>query len=203
MPDFGAFVISLDFELHWGVRDHCRPGAAYRQTAAEGRRLIPHILDLFEEFKISATWATVGMLFSRSRRELLDSSPDVRPAYESPALNPHLEPVGESEDDDPLHYAPGIIRQIRSRPGQEIASHTFSHYCCLEPGHCRQSFAADIKAAIALAAKHGVSLRSIVFPRDQINPELLDILPSLGIIAYRGAAQSWMYGPARKTTQRA
>jgi peptidoglycan/xylan/chitin deacetylase (PgdA/CDA1 family) len=202
MPDFGAFVISLDFELHWGVRDHCRPGALYRRTALESRRTIPRILDLFEEFEISATWATVGMLFACSRRELEESCPLILPEYETAAVNPYLEPVGESEDDDPLHYAPAIIREIRSRAGQEIASHTFSHYCSLEPGHDKHSFAADVKAAVAIAAKQGITLRSLVFPRDQINPEFLDVLPSLGIIAYRGARQSWMYCPAEKSRQR-
>jgi peptidoglycan/xylan/chitin deacetylase (PgdA/CDA1 family) len=154
--------------------------------------VIPQILDLFEEFGIAATWATVGSLFARSRRELEAFAPVVRPCYESAALDPYREPVGESEDDDPLHYAPGIIREIQLRPRQEIATHTFAHYCCLEPGHDKQSFAADLKAAVELAATQGIRLRSLVFPRNQVNPEYLDVLPRLGIIAYRGCRQSWM-----------
>jgi peptidoglycan/xylan/chitin deacetylase (PgdA/CDA1 family) len=203
MPDFGAFVISLDLELHWGVRDRFRAVSSYRQKALAGRSIIPRILDLFDEYGISATWATVGFLFARSRLELEGSSPTIRPAYERAALDPYCEKVGESEDDDPLHYASGIIRDIRSHPRQEIACHTFSHYYCLEPGQDKQAFAADLKAAVNLAANQGIRLTSLVFPRDQVNPEYLDVLPPLGIITYRGGQPSWMYRPKEDRGQRA
>ena len=60
----GALVISLDFELLWGVFDKVdwRDKKKYFQNT---RRVIPEILRLFEQYEISSTWATVGMLFNK------------------------------------------------------------------------------------------------------------------------------------------
>ena len=86
-PDFGALVISLDFELHWGVRDKCALDGPYRENLLGARRAIPLLLDLFEEFDVAATWATVGFLFARSRREREQFSPAVRPHYADARLD--------------------------------------------------------------------------------------------------------------------
>ncbi len=42
-----AFVISLDFEQHWGVYDHSTVNA-YRRKLDGGRRAIPQILQRFD-----------------------------------------------------------------------------------------------------------------------------------------------------------
>ena len=89
-PDFGALVISLDFELHWGVRDKCAPDGPYRENLLGARKAIPRILDLFEEFDVAATWATVGFLFAESRREREEFSPAVRPQYADQRLDPYV-----------------------------------------------------------------------------------------------------------------
>ena len=71
MPDRpGALVISLDFELHWGVRDHVARGDALYQRLPEARRAVEDMVTLFRERRIRATWATVGFLFASNRREL-------------------------------------------------------------------------------------------------------------------------------------
>ena len=67
----GALVISLDFELVWGVRgEFGADGGDYRPNLLGARNAIPRLLDLFAEFEISATWATVGMLMAHTREEL-------------------------------------------------------------------------------------------------------------------------------------
>lgn len=43
----GGFVISLDFELHWGVRDH-RSVDEYRPNLLGVRQALPAMLELFE-----------------------------------------------------------------------------------------------------------------------------------------------------------
>lgn len=192
----GAFVVSLDFELHWGVRDKYPAASDYHRNLLGAREAIPQMLDLFEEFDIAATWATVGFLFADSRCDIEGFSPTVRPMYSNPALSPYQEPIGHGEEDDPLHFAPGLIDTIRRTPRQEIASHTFSHYYCLEPGQGRAEFEADLTSAIAIAAMHGIQLRSMVFPRNQLNPDYADILVSAGISCYRGNQPGWMYQAA-------
>lgn len=200
-PDFGALVISLDFELHWGVRDKCAQDAPYRENLLGARKAIPLILDLFEEFDIAATWATVGLLLAESRREREEFSPALRPQYADTRLDPYTEATGENEDDDPLHYATSLIAQISQRPKQEIATHTFSHYYCLEPGETRETFAADLASAVAIAQRRGINVRSIVFPRNQFHPGYEDLLKKAGVVCYRGNEPHWMYRPRPRSQE--
>ena len=72
----GALVISLDFELHWGVRDS-RTLDSYRANLLGVRQAIPAMLELFAARGIHATWATVGILFCRNKKELEDTLPTV------------------------------------------------------------------------------------------------------------------------------
>jgi peptidoglycan/xylan/chitin deacetylase (PgdA/CDA1 family) len=183
----GALVISLDFELRWGVRDKNPPdGGSYRQNLLGEREAVPRMLALFEEYNIAATWATVGFLFAKSKQELKEFSPSIKPLYANPLLYPYDESIGEDEVDDPLHFAPSLIEAIRRTPRQELATHTFSHYFCLEPGQNREAFKADLSSALSIANKNGVRIRSIVFPRNQHNPDYDDLLVDADIICYRG-----------------
>jgi peptidoglycan/xylan/chitin deacetylase (PgdA/CDA1 family) len=182
----GALVISLDFELYWGVRDRVLLDNAERARLLRARAGIPRILDLFTEYSVHATWAVVGLLFARSREEAEAFRPPKEPNYRDARLNPYREQIGKGEDVDPFHFAPSLIGQIAKRKGQEIASHSFSHYYCLEPGQTEQEFEADLISAIAIAANAGYALRSYVFPRNQVNPPYLAALRRSGILAYRG-----------------
>lgn len=186
-------VISLDFELIWGVRDLYDANHHYMLRVINARRVIPKILDLFEEYNIGATWATVGLLFAQNRSELQQYSPNIRPRYTDSKLDPYLETVGEGEWDDPLHYAHEIIKRIQQKKRQEIATHTFSHYYCLEQGQTRETFMADLDSAIALAQKNGIQIRSMVFPRNQHNSDYDDVLLSRGITCYRGTEKHAVY----------
>lgn len=191
----GGLVVSLDFELEWGVRDTLAAGGGYRDHLLGAREAVPRILDLFAEFEVHATWATVGFLFAESRDELERFAPAVKPAYDDPRLDPYRAPVGEDEADDPLHYAPSLLREIASCPHQEIASHTYSHYYCLEPGQTRDAFDADLRSAVAIARAKGVTLRSLVFPRNQYRPDYLPALVSNGFVAFRGAEANRLNRP--------
>jgi len=200
-PGFGALVISLDFELHWGVRDKCAPDGPYRENLLGARKAIPLILDLFEEFDVAATWATVGFLFAESRRERKEFSPVLRPQYADVRLDAYAEPTGDHEDADPLHYGTSLIAQIAKRPGQEIATHTFSHYYCQEHGETPQAFAADLASAVAIAQRRGIDVRSMVFPRNQFRPGYEELLKDAGIVCYRGNEPHWMYRPRPRSQE--
>jgi hypothetical protein len=192
-PTTGAFVISLDFELHWGVRDQFPLEGAYTANLLGARTAVPKMLRLFEEFDIAATWATVGFLFARSREELLSFYPTVKPSYTDKKYDPYLEPIGEGEEDDPLHYAPSLIEQIKHTPKQEIGTHTFSHYYCLEAGQTAEAFREDLLSAVAIAKSWDIDIRSIIFPRNQVNPEYVKILLEAGVTIYRDNEPSWFY----------
>lgn len=192
----GELVISLDFELLWGVRDHASR-ESYGSNILGAREAIPRILDLFERYDIAATWATVGLLMAESRDELIDSLPpeDLRPKYNDLRLSNYryLDEVGEDERRDPYYYGMSLVRRIVECPHQEIGTHTHSHFYCLERGQTVVSFEADLAAACKLARTKGITMRSIVFPRNQFSPEYLDACMQHGINTYRGNPKTWAY----------
>lgn len=190
----GILVISLDFELNWGMLGKKPPGE-HRPHILGARQAIPPLLKLFKEFGIHVTWATVGLLFARNKNELLEVLPLTKPNYESQSLCPyrHLAQVGFNEKEDPYHYAPSLIDLILSYPFQEIGCHTFSHYYCLAPGQHGQAFREDMQAAVTLANSYGIQIDSFVFPGNQVNRTYLPILKEMGIKAYRGTRRSYLY----------
>ena len=196
----GALVISLDFELRWGTRDRAKPVSAPHLLNA--RDVVARLLDLFEAAEISATWATVGLLFAESRDEMRRFLPDVLPTYEQKSLYPYAEKVGSDEYDDPLHFAPSLIRKIQACPQQEIATHTFSHYYCCEAGQTTAQFEADLHSACRIARARGIRLQSIVFPRNQVNRDVLAVLSKYGIRSFRGTARSWLHAASSFARQR-
>ena len=196
MLNKGILLVSLDFELHWGVRDLYTLDSV-KQNLERARSFVKSTLQQFENHGVHATWTTVGFLFSRDRDELLDSIPAIQPGYHCPGLSPYpdIQKIGRDETEDPYHFAPSLVEEILRTPGQEVGTHTFSHYYCLESGQTKEMFRSDLAAAVYIANKRNVALRSFVFPRNQVNPEYLDLLPEFGIQSYRGCEKSWLYRP--------
>jgi peptidoglycan/xylan/chitin deacetylase (PgdA/CDA1 family) len=199
-----AFVISLDFELIWGVRDHSTR-ENYGANILGAREAVPRMLEMFEKHGVHATWATVGFLFAESRDELLHYLPDeeMRPVYDNRAFSnyEYLDEVGANEKDDPYAFGASLIDRIAKTQGQEIATHTMSHYYCLEAGPTEAHFMADLAAAKAIAAARGIELRSIVFPRNQYLDRHLEICAQEGITVYRGNARGAAYRPSQGVEQ--
>jgi peptidoglycan/xylan/chitin deacetylase (PgdA/CDA1 family) len=184
----GALVISLDFELSWGVRDTHPIGSGYDRNLLGARSAVPKLLDIFSEFDVATTWATVGFLFAQCRDELFAFAPpaEARPRYKDARLNPYSDQIGNDERSSPLQFAHSLIQLIASCPRQEIGTHTFSHFYCLEDGQDESHFRVDLAAALNIAAAQGIELSSIVFPRNQHNPNYDQALRELGIQCYRG-----------------
>lgn len=193
-------TLSLDFELFWGTRDH-RSLAAYGPRVEGGRTAIPRILELFEEFDIHATWAIVGFVFFEGPADLIERLPSVLPDYAEARLSPYPEisSIGTPRLPREYFFAPELVDQIRRTPFQEIGSHTFSHYYCLEEGQTAAAFAADLEAMRAAAQdKLAAAMRSLVFPRNQANDDYLELCRQAGIVAYRGNPRSWVYEPKKQ-----
>jgi peptidoglycan/xylan/chitin deacetylase (PgdA/CDA1 family) len=192
----GVFTISLDFELHWGGFEKW-PLAKYEQYFLNTREVIPRMLSLFEKYKVHATWATVGMLFCESREDLLACAPILKPSYVKMELSPYryIDSIGIGSDEktDPFHFAPQLIKQITATPYQELATHTFAHFYCNEPGQTVDQFRADIRAAHAVARRYGRNVTSLVFPRNQFNDDYLKICFEEGITAVRSNPTDWFW----------
>jgi peptidoglycan/xylan/chitin deacetylase (PgdA/CDA1 family) len=192
------FVVSLDVELNWGVRDTKRHGS-YDENILGEREATRVTLDIFDEFGIHATWAIVGFLFFDHKKQLIENLPGERPRYANESFCPYsgLHAVGETEAADPYHLGASLVRMIEGRANQEIATHTFSHFYCLEEGQDAASFAADLDAAVNAARRRNLAIDSIVFPRHQVNPAYLEICRRAGIRAYRGTERHWLYTPRK------
>ncbi|MFM2388162.1 MAG: hypothetical protein RL660_2919 [Bacteroidota bacterium] len=191
----GKFVISLDFELLWGVRDK-KTKESYGQNILGVHKVVPRLLEVFEQHNVCATFSSVGFLFFETKQALLNNIPAILPEYKDPNLSPyngHFEAVAEDYNNDLYHFAPKLIQAIKKHPQHEIGTHTFSHYYCLEPGQTTESFRQDILQAIAVAKKEGLTITSLVFPRNQFNSEYLQVCLDLGIYCYRGNEHNWIY----------
>ena len=190
-------MISLDFELSWGIHD------VFALEKNEGnmygaRIAIPRILQLFLQYDIHATWAVVGMLHCTNKEELMKRLEKVNITYDNPSLSPfvHLTSLGESEMTDPAHYAPSLIQTIKETPNQEIGSHTFTHYYCLEAGQRIDQFERDLQEIV----QNNENVTSLVFPRNHTNYHYLKKSKQYGFTAFRGHEDSWIYKPdATKT----
>ncbi len=189
------FIISLDFELFWGVHDKYRL-EKYKENIEGVGKVIPHLLNLFEKYDIHATWATVGFMFSENALELNQFIPEKEhlPTYN----NQNVSPYGLLEENKTVNYekyyfAPRLIEQVSCAKGQEIGSHTFSHYYCKEKGQTPKQFDRDISASIAIAKSKNYSLKSIVLPRNQCDKEYIKLLKKWGFTSYRDEENDWIH----------
>lgn len=192
----GTFVVSLDFELFWGMTGTVS-FQNYEKNILAGRKAIPDVLALFERYGIHATWAVVGFQFAKDAQELLAYVPakSLQPSYldMTSATYPLLQTLSGDESSQPCYFASSLIDEIAHHPHQEIGSHTFSHYYCREPGQTVQQFAADMEAAGKIGADKGYPIGSVVFPRDMSTPEHTQVLRQLGFAAYRDEADDWIH----------
>lgn len=188
----GSLVISLDFELYWGARDK-RSLEEYKNTHFGVKNAIIQMLQVFSEYEIHATWATVGFLFFESSDHLKNNLPNKLPKYLNDKFSPYTYLLESKHLEKEYHFAPELIELIQQQKGQEIGTHTFSHYYCLEEGQCRDEFSADLVKALKIAEEKGISIKSLVFPRNQWNLEYFDSLKELGLLCYRGNESSWLY----------
>ncbi|CAM1339450.1 polysaccharide deacetylase family protein [Tenacibaculum aestuarii] len=195
MKKKGKFVISLDFELRWGGVEKWSIDCKYSYFL-ETRKSIPQVLLLFKQNDIKATWATVGFLFAKDKKQLLDYSPSIQPTYSNQKLSSYnyFNEIGNNEKNDPYHFAYSLITNILETPGQELGTHTFSHYYCNELGQTIEEFEADLQSAQNLARDNfGISLKSLVFPRNQYNPYYLNVVEKQGIKVVRSNPDVWFW----------
>lgn len=179
----------------WGVRDK-QSINSYGKNILNGRKAIPKVLKLFEQYDINATWAIVGLIFAKNKEEMLEYTPNILPNYLDKSLSPYtatIHNIGNNEKEDPWHYGRSLIDLIKNTPGQEIASHTYSHYYCQENGQSIEAFKADMLSAKAIAKNTGINIKSIVFPRNQMTTEHIDSCIELGISGYRGNPETFPY----------
>ncbi|MGZ9064648.1 MAG: polysaccharide deacetylase family protein [Burkholderiales bacterium] len=186
-----AVVISLDFELRWGVHDcYGLDFDAYRENLENVPFVIPELLKLFTARGIRATWAAVGALACKNWDEYFRRAP-APPRY----LNPALAVKRAYADLDPdgiLHFAPELVERILRTPGQDLGTHTFSHLYLREAGITGADVAADLAAVRQLYQdRFGFTPSTLVFPRNEY--AFLDVVRASAIRMWRGNEAAWYY----------
>jgi len=203
----GYLVLSLDFELFWGMFDK-ETLESYGNRIAGERTAIPRMLDVFRKYKIHATWATVGMLMAKNKAELLTYLPPplLQPRYEDMNLSSYeylkTAPIEKDTVPDIYHFGDDLVWKILEAPFQEIGNHTFSHFYCID-GYTNEPaiFRADLDAFDQILKPFETTARSIVFPRNQTSHEALRICAEKGITAYRGNESHFLYEPRKDSDQ--
>lgn len=187
-----ALVISLDFELFWGVTDS-KTIENYGANVEGVWQALPRILELFKQHNIHATWATVGMLMCKDFKQWSDLRPAVMPDYARESCSAYSFSA-QARDYPKLFFAPTLVEKILATEGQELASHTYSHFYCGD-GSTLEQFIADLACVKWIFGQYGVKPTSIVFPRNQIRVrgQYLDALLDAGFTAYRGNQNQFLY----------
>ena len=184
-------LISLDFELHWGRFDKyaLEDYQAYYQNTLE---VIPKFLELFEKFGIHATWATVGSLLADNWEEWESFAPETRPRFENPKYSAYE--WAKNKPNQSGLFAPQLAKSVSQTPGQEVGSHTFSHYYTGLKGSDLESFKADLIASKKITeAKLGMNPISLVFPRNQYHPGYIAAAKELGFLNFRTNPLDWFW----------
>jgi peptidoglycan/xylan/chitin deacetylase (PgdA/CDA1 family) len=186
-----ALVLSLDFELAWGLRE--RAGDADCAKGMERvHEIVPRLLDIFSRYDISATWATVGHLMLRDDYGGWDRLKPFSPSYPWFAGQWYEGVPAFDAAQSKAYFAPDLVRRIVACPVyQELACHTFSHVYVESPGCGRELLREELRAWKEVAREYGRPLKSIVFPRNLVGH--LDVVEDAGIRSYRGLDSEWYW----------
>ncbi len=201
----GTFVISLDFELYFGMFDKVSL-AQYGENIAGVHTAIPRLLSLFKERGIHATWATVGMLMHENKEDLEAhlASAVLQPHYDDMRLSAyeHLKTANLDGINRKYYFGKHLVELILKTPHQELGSHTFSHYYTVDGKKNSEAvFGADCDAFKKASAWTNVPVTSIVFPRNQITNEALAVCKAKCFKSYRGTPRHFLYTGKAETSQ--
>lgn len=200
MKKRGAFVISLDFELFWGMADF---GHAYdyKNVIEKVHDVVPKLLKLFEKYNVHATWATVGAIFAHDDDEFLEYLPKPIAPQTFEMLNKLgiLPEKDETKCPRSMLFAPELTKMVSETPGQELGTHTYSHYYCNLKTSTTNEFQKEINAAKAIMEKNNADCISIVFPRNQVHEKYIKEAESEGIFIYRGVENGKLQALKKKS----
>lgn len=174
-------VLSIDAELIWGFQHRESIPTERVEHARESWR---YLVDLFEEYRIPATWAIVGHLFL----EECDGTHETHPAApEWFARDP-----GETLSSKPNWFGTDVIDAVLdSSVDHEIGSHSFSHIEFGRPETTAEIAAAELGHFKRATVEYDLEFDSFVFPRNSIAHR--ELLAEHGYSCYRGPTPDRWY----------
>lgn len=194
----GKFIISLDFELMWGLAGH---DADYLRSYAENVKNAPeaikHIIAICSKYGVKLTIAHVGAIAQRQHSDIHPiTPPHLQPTYHKPEFfsGSISEVAPDIAGRDDLFCCPELLQRLARTLNVELGSHTYSHYYCLEDGQKPEQFEHDTKMAIKNAVAR---YKTIIFPRNQVSEEYLEICARHGFTHYRGILEDFLHKPSK------
>lgn len=162
-------TISIDLELAWGNWDNLSPFHIQNIEFKE-REIIDRLLEVFERYGLSVTWAFVAALLD-------EHSSKNMPGKKS------------------LWFAPEIIEKIRKSPvAHDLGSHGGKHRYFNEM--TEQEAIEELEFVSHIHSKYNIPLNSFVYPRNKVAKT--EILAQHGIKVYRGEDRAWHESIRRK-----
>ncbi len=193
----GKFIISLDFELFWGLAGWTEEQLFDYKTRIEGAVCaLKRITEVLSKYQMKCTIGYVSGIQYNNVDEFLEAAPTERPTYNNKVFSSYellLSLVREEKIPQELLFRPDAVEMLKNNPLIELASHTFSHYYALEEGQTITQFESDIKTAKEENKKNGIDTVSIIFPRNQIPREYKKICADCGFTHIRGNEESLLY----------
>lgn len=175
----GAFVVSMDTELAWGTFD-TGPLEASRYDGC--RRVIRELLNLFDQYRIPATWAIVTHLLTDCR-EADTGHPTLRKSPRERDTEWYNSLPCRRNVDETLWYEPGLIDWLQDTyVSHDVGSHTHTHFPLDRA--TQDSARWEIERSLSVIESCGLNPVSFVYPRNRIDH--VDILHDAGFEVYRG-----------------
>lgn len=184
-----TFVISLDFELFWGVI-RSRSIEDYQNNVYGVEDAIPAIIDVFNEYQVSATWAVVGSILCDNFNEWNEL---INEFYFDYSIFKDNEIKKIIKNNPRLFFNKKLVQLIKNSSSQELASHTFAHYEVENIESDKSNFRKDMLLNNMVMNENSIIPNSIVFPRNIIDKTLISTLPELGIKTFRGNQNNFLY----------
>ncbi len=181
------FLLSIDLGLYWSASDKYSLQDFAREYP-NCRDFVEQLFEVLEKRQIEATWAVVGLLMAKDREEIMHVAPRHLPRYERylKAEFIDIDVPGENEESSPFTYGWSLIGKIAKSKLQEIASLTFSHFNSESPDANKETLWADLQTAVFLAQKRELYIKTMAFPDDHYNLDMLNSCIGLGIKGVRG-----------------
>ena len=200
----GRFIISLDYELLWGLSGwNNNQITEYLSHIQQANFALREILNLLEKYDVKVTIAFVGCMNFQTEEELLTTMNSWEPQYKRQLFSAFSSVVPYARQKNAMNYlfATKYIEELSHKSLVELGSHTFSHYYCLEEGSNPMDFRQDIKHVVQNARKSRIHLSTIIFPRNQVSDDYLLICAKEGFTHYRGMLNTGLY-KSEKTQSR-
>lgn len=182
----GRFILSLDYELIWGVYEKKRIWDYVHSNLNNANDALVKICDLAEQYDIKLSIGIVGLLNIDHNKN--DDSICNNKIKSIAFWKKNRESIYRNHltDFDKICGDPSIIQNLISRKNIEIVSHTYYHSFFQDEENLKETLSLESFKIKELFKLLEIPMNSIIFPRNQYNKELLKEFQTLGFRYFRG-----------------